>query len=66
MVPVTFDAAGNLVATGDVNAVSVYDLQGRRVLDTTVNGTVANQLPAGIYVVRATGDNNTITAKIRK
>ena len=63
---VTFDAAGNLVATGDVNAVSVYDLQGRRVLDTTVNGTVANQLPAGIYVVRATGDNTTITAKIRK
>ncbi|MGM9859146.1 MAG: T9SS type A sorting domain-containing protein, partial [Muribaculaceae bacterium] len=63
---VTFDAAGNLVATGDINAVSVYDLQGRRVLDTTATGTVANQLPAGVYVVRATGDNTTITAKLRK
>lgn len=63
---VAFDAAGNLVTTGDINAVSVYDLQGRRVLNTTANGSVANQLPAGVYVVRATGDNNTITAKIRK
>ncbi|MGN0223255.1 MAG: T9SS type A sorting domain-containing protein [Muribaculaceae bacterium] len=64
---ITFDQEGNMVVDGDIQAVTVYDLQGRQVLNSNANGSVANNLPAGIYVVRATAGNNcTVTSKIRK
>lgn len=64
---ITFDQDGNMVVDGDIQAVTVYDLQGRQVLNSNANGAISNNLPAGIYVVRAqTGANCTITSKIRK
>ena len=61
------DEDGNMVVDGDIQAVSVYDLQGRQVLNSNANGAISNNLPAGIYVVRAqTGANCTVTSKIRK
>lgn len=53
-VTVAFDAAGNLMVTGDVDAVTLYDLSGRCVFSASApRGTVACQLADGIYVVRA-------------
>ena len=64
---ITFDQEGNMVVDGDIQAVTVYDLQGRQVLNSAANGTISNNLPAGIYVVRAqTGANSSIISKIRK
>lgn len=64
---ITFDQDGNMVVDGDIQAVTVYDLQGRQVLNSAANGTISNNLPAGIYVVRAqTGANSSIISKIRK
>lgn len=64
---ISFDQDGNMVVDGDIQNVTVYDLQGRQVLNSNANGSVANNLPAGIYVVRAqTGANSSFTSKIRK
>ena len=53
-VNVSFDAAGNLTVTGDVDSVALYDLSGRCVFAAAApRGTVACPLGAGVYVARA-------------
>lgn len=64
---ISFDEDGNIVTDGDIKSVEVYDLQGRQILTSSANGTIANNLPAGIYVIRAhTSNCASFAAKIRK
>ena len=65
---ITFDADGNIVVEGNVNAVTVYDLQGREVFASAIDGSaVKTNLPSGIYVIRAnTANGGAFSAKISK
>lgn len=66
---ISFDANGNLNVEGNgVKAVTVYDLQGRKVLDSAVgDGTISNDLRGGVYIIRATTDRGvSFSSKIVK
>lgn len=64
---VAFDAAGNLVVTGDVTSLQVYDLSGRCLFAAQApQGTVNCPLASGVYVVRALTPAGAIVRKLAK
>jgi len=60
---------GNLFITSaanDTKSVVIYDVLGKKVIDTTVNGQAINvsALNSGVYVVKVTEAGKTATRKL--